>query len=355
MNLMGITFVHPGWLWALLFLPVVLFFGLKDIERRRKNLENFASSSLWKIIVPEFDPQALRRKFFVLTGAFAFFVIALARPQYGEKEETVSISGVDILVVLDISTSMQVEDVVPNRLRKAKHALKSLAEQLSGDRVGMVAFAGSSYLASPLTTDVSYFLEMLEVMDPSMISTQGTDIGSALETAIRALERGAEDLSTGAQNEQVDFASKVVILVSDGEDLEERALKAAASVKEHGAAFYVLGIGTEKGAPIPIRDRQGVLLSYKKYNGEAVVSRFDSSALQKIAAEGGGQFWSITPEEAEIDALAKKLSGKEGSEIQERRKVIRQERYQIPLFFGILLLFFELWLPARRMKKLVRG
>jgi len=329
------------YLWLVAILPLVWIWVA---SKRNKQAKQMIHPSLWSRVIPQWSQGARGRKFFFTLLVLLLGLIAFARPQWGEHEETVKVSGMDIFFVLDVSNSMETEDIVPSRLKKAQHLMRSIIERLKGDRVGVVLFAGSAYLASPLTTDHDYVIQMLPTFTTKSITAQGTDIGSALELASKAIERGAADPSQADQN------SKAVILISDGEDLEDGAMEGAKILKSVGARFFAMGIGTEKGGPIPMRDDAGVLLGYKKTKaGAPVVSSFKPDALIKLSKALDGKFYSVTNDEREIDELMQELGSISRGEYQERRMVTYIERFQIPLALAVFLMIIELWIPARRM------
>ena len=352
-------FGAPHMLWALLALPAFYLLILWDERRRRARLARFADETVWKSIVPEADWGARPRKARVWLFALVFACLALARPQWGSHEEVVHVTGLDILTVLDVSNSMDAEDVIPSRLQKAKHEIRTLADRVSGDRMGLVAFAASAFLACPLTTDLDYMLETAQVLTPKSVSSQGTDIGVALDTARRALDRGAEEADPpdatapgDANPASGNQPTRVVLLISDGEDQEDGALDAARKLNEAGIRLFVVGVGTQKGAPIPLRDDAGVKIGFKHdRRGEVVVSHFQPDALVALAGAGGGRYWNATNDEGEVDDLVHELGGMSRGEYAERRYLVYEERFQWPLALAVLLLFIELSMPVRRVRR----
>src|SRR6185437_761891 len=222
-------FIHPEWFWALLILPVAFLLILWDERQRRKRFARFADESTWAVLAPEVDFSARVRKAVVWMLAFAFAIAALAQPQWGMHEETMKVTGMDVMFVLDISNSMETEDVMPSRLQKAKHLIKSMTEGVSGDRVGLVTFAASASVVCPLTTDVDYMMGEVQIANPAMAATQGTDVGLGLETALRALDRGGEQGPPEAGNTN---SSHAIVLISDGEDWGNEATAAASEIKQ---------------------------------------------------------------------------------------------------------------------------
>src|SRR6185437_862538 len=265
-------FIHPEWFWALLILPVAFFLILWDERQRRKRFARFADESTWAVLAPEVDFSARVRKAVVWMLAFAFAIAALAQPQWGMHEETMKVTGMDVMFVLDISNSMETEDVMPSRLEMAKHEIKSMVERIPGDRVGLVTFAASAAVSCPLTTDSDYMLGEVKITGPTMAATQGTDIGLGLETARRALDRGGEQAPPQAG---VANSSHAIVLISDGEDWESSAIESAHRIKQAGIRLFVFGVGTQRGGPVPDRDENGTLVAYKKdRTGQPVISKF---------------------------------------------------------------------------------
>lgn len=351
-------FVAPGWLWLLLALPLLYALIARDEKRRQSRFEKFAARPLWRALAPEMDPSARLRKAALWLGVVAMVVVSLARPQWGTHEETVKTTGLDIMVALDVSSSMDTEDVVPSRLKKARHVIKSLVEQLRGDRVGIVAFAASAFVACPLTTDSDYVIETLQVLGPRTIASQGTDVGIGIDTARKALDRGAEEAANAAASpadpasSAAPQASRVIVLISDGEDHEESALVSAQALRESGVRLFVLGLGTEKGGPVPVRDDAGNLVGHKRTRkGEAVVSRFKPDALMNVAKQGGGRYWNVTAGEGEVQELLKELGALDRTEFAERKYLVYEDRFQFPLALAVLLLLIEISLPLRKVRR----
>lgn len=347
-TILGI-FLKKVWLkYALAWLALGLFYFFwfkKNPESKQyKNLSNFANPSLWGKIAPLLDLQRaiLKQKF--LFFAVLFFLIALARPQWGKIEQTVRSTGLDIILVVDVSNSMEVEDVVPNRLKKAKHLIRSIVERAQGDRMGLIAFAGSALVLSPLTTDSDYILETIDTLSTSTVPLQGTDIGEAITAGVDAIERGAEDTNPNSS-----LVSKVMILVSDGEDNEEKISLGVKKITEAGIKLFVFGVGTENGAPIPVRDPDGRNVGYKRdRKGQSILSKFNPASLKSLAGQSNGQYWSVSSSESEIEELNQELNSLARGEFAEKTVTLKQEQFQWPLILGILFLLLELSVSNRK-------
>jgi Ca-activated chloride channel family protein len=343
-------FLEPRWLMGLIVLPIFYLLIFLDEDRRKKRFARFADPALWKFLSPELNFRLRFRKSMISLMAFLFGILALARPQWGSHEEVVKVSGLDVILVLDVSNSMFTEDVVPSRLQKMKHWVRNLLPTLEGDRVGVVAFAASTAVVCPLTSDLAYVWDTVQLLDPKMMKNQGTDIGLALQTATQAMERGAEEV---VAHSQAPVASRVVLLVSDGEDHEKEALAEADRLKERGIKFFVFGVGTDKGGPIPIRDDLGNTQGFKRdRKGEPIVSVFQSGYLAALASRGGGKYWSTTAEETEIKQLMSDLGGLVRGDYSERRFLVYEDRFQIPLFIAVVLIIFEISIPVRNLLSL---
>ncbi|MBU6375039.1 MAG: VWA domain-containing protein [Bdellovibrionales bacterium] len=340
---------YLGWM----LMPVFLFILLRwDLKRQESSIAGMIHPRLWTRIIPDWVPQARLKKATVFCASLFFIFLALARPQWGEREEVVHSSGIDVMLVLDVSRSMDVEDVAPSRLKKARHWIRSFLGRVPGSRVGVVAFASSTYVSCPLTTDLDYVGESIEILEPSMISNQGTDIGLALQTALQAIERGAENSDT---EEAEKIVSKAIILISDGEDHEGAFEEAAEKIRKRGVRLLVLGVGTSRGGPIPLRDETGRLVGYKRSGNEQVQSQFKSDSLEKVASVAGGKYWNISQSESEIDAVLSDLGALESTTEKEQLVRVPIERFQWPLGIAVFLLILELSIPLMsRIKGITR-
>jgi tetratricopeptide (TPR) repeat protein len=343
---------RPPFLFGFLLLALVGW-ALQQQKAHRAQWTALFSPAVWSRLMPGWDPKARMRKLaFWGLGVF-FLLLGLARPQWGAREESVRTTGLDLMLVLDLSRSMDVEDVVPSRIKKARHWIRTLLQAMQGDRVGVVGFAASSYVASPLTNDLNYVQEVLDVLSPGTLGNQGTDIGLGLETALASLDRGAE--VADSPEAQKALSSRVILLITDGEDHEGEAQRAAARYKERGVRVFVLGVGSDRGGPIPIRDDQGQLQGYKRQGQETITSRLDSKTLEAIADAAGGRYWTATDGEAEVEEFSKELGLIDRTQSAERKILIPYERFQIFVAIGLALILLEGWLPLSGQRRAVLG
>jgi Ca-activated chloride channel family protein len=262
--------------------------------------------------------------------------VALARLQFGTHLELLKREGIDIVIALDVSKSMMARDMLPNRLGKAKQEIRGVIERLKGDRIGLVVFAGEAFIQCPLTLDYSAAGFLLASVDNSSISVQGTSLTAALEMSTRAF----------AQQEK---KHKVLLLLTDGEDHEGGAIEKAEEARQQGIKIYTVGIGNPEGEPIPILDRNGKQMGFKKdESGEVVVSRLDEVTLQKISLATGGKYFHATAGEIELDRIFDEVNSMEKKELEGALVTRYDDRFQWPLLLAIFLIVGEFFLSERK-------
>jgi Ca-activated chloride channel homolog len=326
------TFGEPALLWCLLVLPLLAALIVHNHRRRQKRLEQLVAARLISALT---DPVAglqmlIKRALFL--AALVAFVLALARPQVGSVEQNFEQHGRDIVLAIDTSKSMLSTDYAPNRLTRAKLAAQDILDSMKGDRIGLIAFAGTAQVEAPLTTDYQTVLEAITQLDTKTVERGGTDITSAIHSAELALGK-----SEGSY--------RALVLLTDGEDLEENAIAAAKDAASYGIRIFTVGIGSKEGALIPVDpDRQELL---RDRNGQTVRSRLDENRLREIAEQTGGFYVHLENGAMSrlIDSGLRKLS--EGK-VDDRSTRIPVERYRWPLAFGLLLLLLSAALNDRR-------
>jgi Ca-activated chloride channel homolog len=320
-------------LWAL---PVLGGFFLWSFRRRRRKLEAFISPALIGQLTSEFSlPKAIARTL-LLTGFFIFGILALARPQWGMRLDTVRRQGVDVIAALDTSYSMSAEDVAPSRLEKAKSEIRGLIRRLKGDRIGLVAFAGTAIVQCPLTLDYGAAELFLDVANTEIIPEPGTSLAAAIQTATAAFVAK-------------ETKYKVLVILTDGEDLEGQVEAAIRKARDAGVVIYPVGVGSPEGRPIPVRDPKGDIIDYRKdADGQVVVSKLDERSLAEIAAETGGKYLRATTSENELDQIYDDVSRMEKKQLESKLYQNFEDQFQVPLAMAILCLFIEAWLSERR-------
>jgi Ca-activated chloride channel family protein len=329
------VFATPIWLWGLVLLPLIVVLEVWLTRRDRERAARLVSRPLWpRVLRREAEAWRLVRTALVVTGTAAI-LLALARPQWGRVREKVEREGVDVVLVLDTSGSMATEDVPPNRFFLARTALAGLVSRLGGDRFALLAFEGEAYPLVPLTLDADAVGLFLETLAPGAVPAPGTSLGAGL---VRGLDLFVDKARR----------NKVMVLVSDGEDLEGDIAAAVARAKELGVVVQAVAVGTEAGQPVPSFDSQGERAGFKKdENGNVVVSRLNMTTLEEVARGTGGQVFRITPHDTTLAALARAIDGMEKKSLAREYSYRWKERFQIPLAAGLAFVFLGLSLPWR--------
>src|SRR5580700_1772893 len=326
------TVGEPGFLWCLLALPLLGGLIVHNDRRRQKRLEQLVATRLLSQLT---DPVARIRqlnKRILYVGALVAFILALARPQMGSIEQNFEQHGRDIALAIDTSKSMLSTDCAPSRLARAKLAAQDILEAMRGDRLALIAFAGAAQVEAPLTVDYQTVVDAINQLDTKTVDRGGTDITSAIRSAELALGK-----SEGPY--------RALVLLTDGEDLEEDAVAAAKHAASYGIRIFTVGIGTKEGSAIPIDPDHHVYLQDSE--GQTVRSRLDEGRLRKIAQQTGGFYVHLengTISRLISDGLLKLGKGN----IDERSVRIPIERYRWPVGFGLLLLLISAALSDRR-------
>ncbi|OIQ19359.1 MAG: BatB protein [Flavobacterium sp. MedPE-SWcel] len=322
------------YLYLFAILPVLVVLFLVNLYWQRKKQRAFGNPELVKKLSPERSTFKPALKLVVLLLGLAGIIVALVNPKIGTKTETIKREGIDIVFAIDVSKSMLAEDVVPSRLEKAKQIVSQTINQLGNDRIGIVGYAGSAYPVLPITSDYSVAKMFLQNMNTDMVSSQGTAITDALELSANFFD----DPQT----------SKLIILISDGEDHGEGSGDAAELIAEEGIKIITVGVGTKKGGPIPIK-RKGITQTFKRDNaGDVVVTKMYPDQLKTIAdiTKGGYVYGSSTREVS--DYVKNALENIEKTEFESKEVSLYESQFQWFLGAAFVLLFLELFLLERK-------
>lgn len=331
-------FGAPVALWSLALVPLLLGLHWYAARRSRGLLDRFGEHALVRRLRPSVSATARRWKVALGLVAFALLGLALARPQFGNRVETVRREGQDVVVALDVSRSMYAEDVAPNRLERAKIEVGRIIQRLDGDRIGLVAFAGDAFVQSPLTTDYGAAMMFLNAMDPTLMSTQGTDVGKAVAVALEALEE------TPAEH-------RVLVIVTDGEDHEGGVAGAIAEASEANVTVHAVGVGTAAGVPLPAVDESGARRGFRRDDqGAVITTRLNETALQDIAMQTGGRYYRIGQAGDGLVQLAERI-GTGGREVESREVTQFEEQYQSFVAAALLLLALEFVVPGTKRRR----
>jgi Ca-activated chloride channel family protein len=326
-----VSWGEPAWLWGLLGLPLLAGLQLWIAWSRRRRLHRLAHPATAERLLTVSGSTRRLARGILLWLAVALTLVALARPRWGTSLEPIHTRGIDVVLAVDVSRSMLTEDVRPNRLMMARAAASELADALGGDRVGLIAFAGSALTLCPLTLDRGALEMYLGLLDTDLIPRQGTVLADAVEQALALFRRHGR-------------ARQVLVLITDGEGHEGDPLEAAREAAREGVIIHSVGVGTPAGEPIPLAEG-----GYKTdAQGNMVTSRLDEETLRGMAEATGGLYVAATATGDALTQVARRIAGEERDELTEEIRRRRKERYVWPLGLAVLLLALEAALVDRR-------
>ncbi|MGZ3866593.1 MAG: VWA domain-containing protein [Bacteroidia bacterium] len=312
------------YLWALTAIPLMIVIYIVVMSIKKRRLQKLGDFSLLLNMMPDVSVTKQTVKFVFYSIALFFLILGIANLQTGSKMQEVKREGADIMVCLDVSNSMLAEDLKPNRLERAKLAIEKMIDNLEGDRLGIIVFAGEAYTQLPITTDYSSAKLFLNAISPNMIPTQGTDISVAID---KAIESFGSDLGK----------NKAIVIITDGEDHEEEAIKKAEEAEKKDITIHTIGIGSDAGVPIPIYSN-GIPAGYKKdKEGNTVVTRLNEKLLQEIAGAANGVYVKASNADVGLGAVLDKIAELDKKQIESKRYTDYEDQFQ--WFVGASLLF----------------
>ena len=336
-----VRYTHPEMFYLFIPFLLALIWYIYQGRKLRMNLQNLGSGPVRKFILNRVNHSRIYLRSRLIILGIIFILLASVGPQIGVKLTELTRKGVDIFILIDTSTSMNSVDVKPSRMEKAKYELGRLMNNLEGDRVGIIAFAGTAHLHCPLTEDYSAARLFLNMMDTDLISSQGTDLASPIKLALDHIDADERKF-------------KVLLLVSDGEDHQGEAVQLAEKAREMGIIIHTLGIGTRAGGPIPIFDENGSRKGFKKNrSGNVVTSTLNEAVLDEIARTTGGTFIRVANQANAITPLLQQLKQMEKKELKSHIFSQYEDRYQIFLLIGLLLLLMEFVIPTRTKEEMI--
>ncbi len=328
-------FEHPYLLYLLALIPLVWLIFLLQRRAKQKRLRSIIDPNLKSALVPMASKAKAWVKLVIYSLALIALVLALANPQFGSKTEEVKRKGIDLMIALDVSNSMQAEDLYPNRLERAKRSIEELLSYLKSDRIGIVVFAGEAFVQLPITSDHSAAKLFLNSIESNLIATQGTDIGNAVELCLNSFDMEAP-------------SSKAIILISDGEDHEESANAAIQKAAEADVVVHAIGMGSPDGAPIPIYQGGKRIGFRKNKEGNTIVTKLDDAMLSELANMSDGIFVRATNGESGMAYIFEEVERMEKVEIGAKVYTDYEDRFQWLLFPALFLLLIELIIPNVR-------
>lgn len=336
-------FENPSAFMWLFFAPVLILLFVWGLRAARAKIDSQMGKRVAPLLTASISWSRRRWKLTLQLAAMTLMVVALARPQSGESAQEIRSEGVELIFLADVSDSMMAEDVRPNRLGQMKAELTRLVDLLSGNKVGLVAFAGSATLLSPLTSDPAALKMYIDSLTPLSVSSQGTNFQAALEAGAEAFKRG------GINQDETSRVTRVIVVASDGEDHEPGALDKARALAKEGIRIFTLAYGTEKGGQIPERDSLGFLRGYKKDpRGETVVTSVKGEALGELARAGEGELFFASYGGNHLQRLAAALDRLEKTQFESQVATQYDEKFQIFLLFAFFAALSELLLGERR-------
>lgn len=329
-------FGEPIYLYFLVLIPLMAMLYWYYRRLRARRIARFGNPAMVARLMPDASYKRGRTKFVLVMVALGLIVVALARPQFGSKLREVHREGVEIMLVIDVSNSMLAEDFQPTRLERTKYAISRLIEQLSRDRIGMVVFAGDAYVQLPVTSDYVSAKSFVSHLQPGIVSKQGTALGKAIDLAASSFSSQSE-------------GSRVMIVVSDGENHEDDPIAAAAAAAEKGIEVYTIGIGTPEGAPIPM---DGDFM--KDEEGNIVVTKLDEGILQEVAVTGGGAYIRATNQSVGLDEIIKRVREMQTKKFTSMTFEEYNDQYYYLLAIALVFLLLEFIVSDRKSKILAR-
>ncbi len=330
----AMSFSAINMLWLIWAVPVLLPVCLWGLRKRKAILSGYATEKGLSAISPHISGFRRWTKTVLLLVTILLMAISLAGPQYGYSWKEIERRGVDLMLVLDCSRSMLAEDIRPSRLERAKREVFDLLSMLQGDRVGLVAFAGTAFLQCPLTLDYEGFHLFLDALNPGFLPVGGTDLAGAVTTAVSAFN-------------QEDATDKAILLITDGESTGENPLDASRKAAEAGIKLFCIGVGAGEGVPIPTEDGGFI----KDREGNIVLSKLDEPTLKQMAAITSGAYVRSVAGDMDLDAIYQRYirGTMEAAELGEQKTKVFENRYQWILALSVLLLFLEFLIPVRKM------
>jgi len=332
---------HKIFFYALAFVPVAILVYWLMMYLRKKSIKSFSELALYSRLAPESSVSKKNLKFILSLVAVTLLITAMIDPEIGSHLETVERKGSDIVICLDVSNSMNAQDIMPSRLERAKQAIEKLIGELQGDRIGIVVFAGQPFVQLPLTTDAGAAKMFLGTINTNMVPVQGTSIGTAIDMSASLFTQEA-NVNNGR--------SKSIILITDGENFEDDALAAAKAAAEQGITIHTIGMGSPDGAPIPIYTNGQQAGFMKDKDGNTVVTKLDINLLQQIAVAGGGSCVRATSSDAGLEAILDQQRRTSKKLFTEKVYRDYDEQYELFVIPALLILVLDIFITERKTK-----
>ncbi len=333
-------FAHIYYFYLLALIPVLAGLLILFLIWKKKTLAKYGEWSVIRQLMPDYSIGKSILKFIILILAISSLIVALAGPQTGSRLEKVKRKGIDLMICLDVSNSMMAQDIKPNRLERAKQAIVRLIDNLEGDRIGIIVFAGKAYTQLPITTDYAAAKMFTASISTNIVPTQGTAISAAIEMAANSFGESKHN--------------KAIVVITDGEDHEGSVLEQADAALKKNITLYTIGMGLPEGAPIPVFSGD-IQTGYRKdRDGQTIMSKLDETLLQKVAGVGKGMYVRATTSETGLKKIFDDISKIQKSEIEEKQFSDYENRFQYFVALALFLLILDLFIFERKTKWLQR-
>ena len=324
------------YLYLLLLIPIIILAIVIYSRWQKRSIKKFGDSQLIEQLMQSHSNIRKKTKHILFILSITLLIIGLSNPQIGTKMEEVKREGVDLMIAIDLSYSMMAQDIKPNRLERAKQAISRLIDKLEGDRIGLVVFAGEAYVQLPITTDYSAAKLFLSTVNTSIVPTQGTKIGNAIDLCVKSFDN---------ENTQ----SKAIIIITDGETHDEEAISSAKLAQENGIYIHTLGMGLTKGGPIPIYNKYGSTSEFRKdREGNTIITKLNEPMLQEIAQVGMGTYVRANNSKSGLSILFDEINKMEKKEIGTMIFTDYKDRFQIFIGMSLFLLILNIFLLQRK-------
>jgi len=332
-NIKEFRFENEKILWGLLFIPVIIALYLYTFYWKNKTIKKYGDEQLSPHFASKISNVNSFLQFFCIKNAYAMLIIALANPQYGKNLKEAKVSGIDIMIALDVSNSMMAEDMAGswNRLKIAQISIEKMMQKLRGDRIGLVVFAGDAYTEVPVTDDYSAAKQILSTVSPGMVSAQGTAIGKAIDTCM-----------AGFDFEEV--TNRAIIIISDGENHEDDGISAAKRALEKNVPVYTIGVGSTIGSPIPEYNGDKKSGVKRDKDGNTVITRLNEKMMKDISDNGGGIYVKASGSDLGLDKLLAEINSIEKTEHKKELYMDYDDQFSIFVFLAFFFLFCEMML-----------
>lgn len=327
-------FAHIYYFYLLAVIPVLAGLLVLFLVWKKKTLARYGDWNVIRQLIPDYSVAKPVIKFLLMSMVLASLIVAMADPQTGSRLEKVKRKGIDLMICLDVSNSMMAQDIKPNRLERAKQSIIRLVDDLEGDRIGIIVFAGKAYTQLPITTDYAAAKMFTGTINTGIVATQGTAIGEAIELAANSFGESKHN--------------KAIVVITDGEDHEGDVLEQAEAAAKKNITIYTIGMGLPEGAPIPVFSGD-IQTGYKKdRDGQTILSKLDETLLQRIASVGKGMYVRATTSETGLNKIFDDISKIEKSEIEEKQFSDYEDRFQYFVALALLLLIADVLIFERK-------